>query len=61
VAQHFDEAHHRELLGVLDELHARVAHLIATDADEPVWRVALAQRPGDTGRMQVTGRLAGDE
>ena len=33
VLEHLDEPHHRELLDVLDELHAGGAHLVAADAD----------------------------
>jgi len=40
VAQHLDEAHHRELLHVLDELDARVAHRVSTDSDQPIRCVA---------------------
>jgi hypothetical protein len=61
VAQYLDEAHDGEMLDVFDELDARVAHGVATDAHESIGSAAGAQLSRDTSRMQIAGRFAGDE
>jgi hypothetical protein len=49
------------MLDVFDELDARVAHGVATDAHESIGSAAGAQLSRDTSRMQIAGRFAGDE
>jgi len=61
VAQHFDEAHHRELLDMLDKLNAGRAHLIATDASESKWNAPRGERARDAGAVKVAGHFPGDE
>ncbi len=63
VLEHLDEPHHRELLDVLDELHAGGAHLVAADADgvEASGRAARRELAHHARRVQIAGNFSGDE
>jgi hypothetical protein len=61
VTQHFYEAHHGELLDVMEKLHPGSAHGVAANAYELVRGMSRAKFLRDCCRMEVAGRLAGDE
>ena len=61
VLEHLDKAHHGEIGGVLDQLDARRLHQVAADSREAIRRAVRRELARDTRRMQVAGRLSGDE
>ena len=61
VANHLEESQHREITHVLVQPHALGLHQIAADAGQRQRRIPLTQLARDTRRVQVAGRLAGDE
>jgi len=61
MAKHLHESHDGEPFDMFDELHAGVAHRVTADADEMKGGVARPKLSGNSGRMEIAGRLAGDE
>src|SRR6478672_4240361 len=61
VPQNLEEPHHAELVVSVDELDALLRQSRSANCRQLELRMYPPQRSGDSGRMQITGRFAGDK